>query len=122
MQANARTSTNYRLSLPRFGECRRCSIQSNSAICIAFRTKQYSELRSADACRVRQHCLKHWLEVARRRADDLKHICGRDLLLEGFAQFAEQTRVLNRDDSLRSEVLQQFNLFVGERPYLLAIE
>src|SRR4030095_6106985 len=61
MQANTRTSANYWFSLPRLGECRRCSIQGNSAVCIAFRKKQYTELRLADACRVRQHSLKHRL-------------------------------------------------------------
>src|SRR4029450_5654195 len=48
MQANTRTSANYWFSLPRLGECRRCSIQGNSAVCIAFRKKQYTELRLAD--------------------------------------------------------------------------
>ena len=36
-------------------------------------------------------------------------------------QFAEQPRVLHRDDRLRREILQQRDLLVGERPNLLAI-
>ena len=53
----------------------------------------------------------------------------RGLLLQRFgeivgalAQFAEQPRVLDGDDGLRGEVLHQLDLFVGERPHLLAID
>ena len=38
------------------------------------------------------------------------------------AQFAEQPRVLHRDDRLGGEVLQQRDLLVGERPHLLAVD
>src|SRR5262249_17702988 len=61
MNANSRTSTNYWFSLPLFGESRRRSIKGNSAVCIAFRKKQYTELGLADARRVRQHSLEHRL-------------------------------------------------------------
>ena len=37
-----------------------------------------------------------------------------------FALFVEQPRVLDRDDGLSSEVLDQFDLLVGEWAYLLA--
>jgi hypothetical protein len=43
-------------------------------------------------------------------------------LVGAGAQFAEQPRVLHRDDRLRREVLQQCDLLVGERAHLLAVD
>jgi hypothetical protein len=50
--------------------------------------KQVAELRVADADRVRQHGLEHWLEFTRRAADDLKDLGCRRLLLQRLGQFA----------------------------------
>ena len=61
-------------------------------------------------------------KFARRPADDLEHVGGRGLLLQRFAQLVEQARVLDRDDGLGSEVFDQFDLLVGERTDLLAID
>jgi hypothetical protein len=44
------------------------------------------------------------------------------LLLQRFAQLAEEARVLDSDDSLGGEVLDQFDLLVGERTNLLAVD
>ena len=38
-----------------------------------------------------------------------------------FAQLVQQPRILDGDDRLGGEILQQRNLLVGERPYLLTI-
>src|SRR5208282_722158 len=38
-----------------------------------------------------------------------------------LAQFGEQARVLDGDDGLGSEVRDQLDLLVGERPHLLAV-
>ena len=38
-----------------------------------------------------------------------------------FAQLVEQPRVLDGDDRLRSEVLDQLDLLIGEWPHFLAI-
>jgi hypothetical protein len=43
-------------------------------------------------------------------------------IIGALAQFAEQPRIFHCDHRLRGEVLQQCNLLVGERPYLLAID
>ena len=59
-------------------------------------------------------CVEHRFQVAGRTADDLQHVGGRGLLLQGFAQFAEQPRVLDGDDGLGGEVLDQLDLLVGE--------
>src|SRR6516165_3916329 len=63
---------------------------------------------------------KHHLEVERRAADNLEHIGGRGLLLQGFAQLVEQPRVLDGDDCLAGEALNQLDLLFGERPNFLA--
>ena len=49
--------------------------------------------------------IEHRLEIEGRTADDLKHIGGRGLLLKRFAQLVEQSRVLDGDDRLGSEIL-----------------
>ena len=38
------------------------------------------------------------------------------------AQLIEQPRILDGDDGLGGEVLHQFDLLVGEWPYLLAVD
>ena len=50
-------------------------------------------------------CLQHCLQIERRAADDLEDVGGGGLLLQGFTQFAEQTRALDGDDGLCGEVL-----------------
>src|SRR5262249_50242359 len=70
---------------------------------------------------------KYRLKIECRAANDLEHLrCG-GLLLQGFGKIAcalaklvEQPRILNGDDGLGSEILHQLDLFVGERPHLLA--
>ena len=89
----------------------------------------------ADANGVLQHRSKHRLQIAGRAADDLKHLRRGCLLLQRFrevggalgevaralAQFVEQPRVLDGDDSLRGEVLNQLDLVVGEGTNVLAV-
>src|SRR6516164_9809703 len=66
--------------------------------------------------------VEHGLQIESRAADHLEHVGGGGLLLQRFAQLVEQPRVLDGDDRLRGEVLQQFDLLVGERAHLLAID
>ena len=54
--------------------------------------------------------------------DSLEHIGGSGLLLQRLAQFMEQARVFDGDYALSGETLQQFNLPVGERMNLLAVQ
>ena len=61
-------------------------------------------------------------EIEGRAADDLEHVRGRSLLLEGFTQLAKQPRILDGDHGLSGEVLDQRDLLVGERQHLLAID
>src|SRR5512144_3082155 len=71
---------------------------------------------------VRQHSVKDRIEFARRRADDLEHVGGGRLLLQRLTQLVEQSRVLDRDDGLRGEVLKQLDLSRGEGAQLLAVD
>ena len=77
-----------------------------------------SHSRAADSTSVSSTVL----QIEGRAADDLEHVGGGGLLLQRFAQFVEQPRVLDGDDGLRGEVLYQLDLLVGERTHLLAID
>jgi hypothetical protein len=48
--------------------------------------------------------VEHGLQIERRAADDLEHVCSGGLLLQRFARLVEQPGVLDGDDSLRREV------------------
>src|ERR1700738_5212020 len=59
------------------------------------------------------------LQVEGGAADDLEDVGRGGLLLQGFAQLAEQPRVLDGNDGLSGEVSNQLDLLMGERPDLL---
>ena len=76
--------------------------------------KKIADLGLADASRILQHCVEHWLQFAGRRAYDAQHFRSRRLLLQrlcevtcALAQFVEQPRVLDGDDRLGGEILHQ---------------
>ena len=78
---------------------------------------------------VRQHCLENGLKVARRSRDDAQHLGGCRLLLQrlgevgrALAQFIQQSRILDGNDSLGGEILQQGNLLVSKWANLLPID
>src|SRR5262249_41086316 len=81
---------------------------------LAFTQKKIAELGTADAHSVFRHRLKHWRELALRRADDLEHVGGCGLPLKRFTQFAEQSCVFDGDNGLRGKIRKQFALPVGE--------
>ena len=53
--------------------------------------------------------------VEGRSADNLEHVGGGGLLLQRFAQFAEQPHILDGDDGLGGKVFDQLDLLFGER-------
>jgi len=66
------------------------------------------------------YCVQHRLHIGGRAADDPEHIAGRGLVFERFfevararLQFAEQPRVLDRDDGLVGKGAHQFDLPLG---------
>ena len=83
-------------------------------------TDGFAAYRGRDATAVVQHRVEHRREVTGRGIDDLQHLGGRGLLLQGLARLGQEPRILHRDDRLRREVLQQCDLLVSKRPHLLA--
>ena len=73
------------------------------------------------SCRLDER-IEHRLQIECRAADDLEHVGGGGLLLEGFAQLVEQARVLDGDDGLTREALEQLDLPVAERADFLAVD
>ena len=51
----------------------------------------------------------------------MQDLGSRGLLLQTFAELAQQPRVLDGNDGLRGEVLDQLDLLVAEWAYLLTI-
>src|SRR6516162_3581591 len=69
-----------------------------------------------------EHRVEDWGEVAWRGIDDLEYLGGGGLLFQSLARLGDQPSILHCDHRLRSEVLQQRDLLVGERPHLLAVD
>src|SRR5262245_19084834 len=67
-------------------------------------------------------CIEDHLQVESRTTDDLEHVRGRRLLLERFAQFVEQPRILDGDDGLGGEILRQLYLLVGKCTGFLPVD
>src|SRR5262249_8151198 len=72
-------------------------------------------------CRFQKR-LQDRLQVERRAADDLEHVGGGGLLLEGLAQLVEEAGILDGDDRLPGKALEECYLLVRERTDLLAID
>src|SRR5262249_6745625 len=94
------------------------------AIIVVPANGQVSHLRIAQPRGGLDEGVEHWLQVEGRAADDLEHVAGRGLVFERFfevararLQFAEQPRVLHRDDRLVGEGAHQLDLPLGERLY-----
>src|SRR6516225_8435682 len=66
--------------------------------------------------------IEHWLNIGRRTRNDAEYFRRRRLLLQRLSELIEQPRVLDGDDGLRSKVLHQFDLLVGERQNFLTID
>jgi hypothetical protein len=95
------------------GHCAKCPLVVKEKI---------AELRFANTCGVLQHRLEHGAQFAGRRTDNAQHFRRGSLLLERFAQFSEQPRVLDGDDGLGGETLQQRDLLVREWTNFLAVD
>ena len=74
-----------------------------------------SNIRPTQTGRRCDQGIEHGPEIERRAADDLEDLGGGGLLLQRFAQLVEQPSVLDGDDGLRGEILDQLDLFIGER-------
>ena len=66
--------------------------------------------------------LQDRLQIKLGAADDAENFGSRRLLLQRFAQFGEQPRILDGDDGLSGKVRDQRDLLVGKGADFLAIE
>jgi hypothetical protein len=80
------THVNHRLTPPPLDIGRRRTVQRGDAEAISLAKVQITELGLTEACRVRQQCLEHGLQVAGRAADNAEHFEGGRLLLQRFVQ------------------------------------
>jgi len=99
-------------------------MRRNETQAVALCTIDIAKRGVADADSVLQHRCKHRLKIARRAADNLKHLRHRCLLLQGLRELPrtrlhrlEQPRVLDRDHRLVGEGLDQLDLLLGEWKY-----
>ena len=95
------------IALPQsFGEPVRCPVDRDRAHMLAVIELKSGMVDAANALRLVEDRIEHRREVAGRGIDDLQHLGGRGLLLQGFARLGDEPRVLHRDDRLSGEVLQ----------------
>jgi hypothetical protein len=73
-----------------------------------------SERRVAEPQRLVEHRLEHRRQIAGRRIYDLQHPGGRGLLLQCFAGFGQEPRVLDGNHRLIGEGAHEFDLSFGE--------
>src|SRR5262245_25074553 len=118
---------NQRLSPIPFDKGGRRTVHRDRAKGISLAQEQVAELRLAEADRVCQHGLEHWLQRGGRAANDAQHLRGRRLLLQGLAevvralaQLIQQASVLDGDNGLGGKVRYQLDMLACERPDLLA--
>ncbi len=72
------------------------------------------------AMRLFEDRVEHRREITGRAIDDLQHLGGRRLLLQGLARLVEQADVLDRNDSLVGECPEQVDLRLRKRRDLTA--
>src|SRR5262252_3859368 len=94
---------------------RRRIISNNAPQHLSIEAIYKSSIGSTKPHRTFRDSFKNWLKIERRTANDLQHIRGCGLLLERFAQFVKQPRVLDGDDGLCGERPQKRKLFIRKR-------
>jgi hypothetical protein len=93
---------------------RRESKRRLEVIVAIFRSSQDGHIGFAQPSRGLDQCIEHHLQIESRSADDFEDISSGGLLMEGFPQLVEQTRVLDRDDGLGGERLDQIDLLLSK--------
>src|SRR6516225_3927264 len=92
--------------------CRWYVMDRHGSECLAVEENQTPELRLADSRRILEHGFEHRLKFTGRGADYLQHFGRRSLPIQRFAQFAEQSRVLDCYDRLSSEAFRKVDVLV----------
>src|SRR5262245_50107156 len=119
-RATAAAGTNWILSNERF-KFWRCIISNDTPQHLAIEAEDKSPIGSTKPYRTFGNGFEDRLQIERRPTDDLKHIGGGSLLLKGFTQLVEQSRVLDGDDGLGGKILYQVDLLIREGENFLAI-
>ena len=115
------------------GRRHRVAVRGHDGLALVDQLKHRRAIRACEPCGRRRDRLQHRRAVRRRGGDDPQHFGGGRLLLQrlgdltvallklGIAplQLGEQAGVLDGDDRLIRERLQEGDLMVGERAYLL---
>src|SRR5262249_3278280 len=115
VEDTGRATRRNRIALAISGPSLRCIVQRYMPEYIAVIEQQVAEAGLADANSVLQHGLEHGLQFSRRTADDLEHVGGGGLLLQGLAQLVEQPRVLDGDDRLIGKGFEKRDLLISKR-------
>ena len=98
------------------------AVGGSKRIALTLPASQNALLCPAKPRRSFDQSVEHSLQIERRAADDLEHVGGGGLLLQGLAQLVEQARVLDGDDGLIGEALEQLDLPVAEWADFLAVD
>src|SRR5262249_33292262 len=106
----------------KIGVLTRDSVAGFKVISFAHRSAYDRRVRLAQLGGRLDQRVEHRLQIKRRAADDFEHVRRGGLLLQRLPQLVEQAGVFDGDDGLGGEILDQLDLFVGERPHLLAKE
>ena len=77
---------------------------------------------AASASNFFEHRVEDRSKIAGRGIDDLQYLGSRGLLLQCLPRLGEEPSILHCNDRLRSEILQQRDLLVGERSHLATID
>src|SRR5262245_28594829 len=107
--------------LHHFEELGRIAVCHGSEECRPYLARERAHVGAAEPSRRFQERLQDRLQIEGRAADDFEHIGGGGLLLEGFAEFAEQPGVLDGNDSLAREISDKFYLLLCEGADLKAV-
>src|SRR5262245_3719251 len=105
-----------------FNGLRGVAVDRDQIIGIVPLTCDGAHIRFTKARRGFDQSVQDGLQVKRRPAHDLQYVGGGSLLLQGFAQLTEQSRVLDRYDGLAGKALDELDLPIREWPHLLSVD
>ena len=102
--------------------CRRYAAKRCGSVAFAIVHVELAEGGFAQPHRLFEHRVEYWGKVTGRGIDDPQHFGGRGLLLQRLARLGQEPRVLDRDNGLVGKGTDQFDLPLGERLDLLAVQ
>ena len=107
-----RAEADHRLTPPQLVPRQRGAVHRSHPESSSFGQEEIAEAGLADAHRVRQHALKHRLQLARRTGDDPQHLGGRGLVLQRLGKVLPASA----SSRVRDELLFQINARFADTP------